>query len=64
MGTGWFLSDNSILRRNNGYIAFENASFTTPPDVYLYRNPLYSNFLYPFWDAVKFPCDIMNNDKE
>ena len=29
----------------------------------LFRNPLYSNFLF-FWDAVKFPCDIIHSDKE
>ena len=25
---------------------------------------LYSNFLFPFWNAVKFPCYIILSDKE
>ena len=30
----------------------------------VYRKSLNSNFLFPFWDEIKFPCDILRHSNK
>ena len=44
------------------YVSFLDSFWNV--DAFIIQKPLYSNFLLPFWETVKFPCDIMNSDKK